>query len=179
MKKRLFIAINCSEEIQLKYLKIKSKLSNLNVVWLQPSDIHTTLVPPWWENEESVYMVQKKLESLSKLLKKCQIGFGSIRYGTTPNNPRLIWAGGESNTDLSLLKNQVDREFNDKKDSRPFFPHVTLARFKNKEFVNFPIKDLDLRIKWKQNVDAISLMESLGSRREKRYRIISNHPFSN
>jgi 2'-5' RNA ligase len=114
------------------------KLGN-KVRWLDGKNLHITLVPPWYEED-----LEKAKEQLKKTVVSfhpCTLLFHHVTFGPDHRRPRLVWAVGKPVSGMKL-------------------PHLTLARFREKDFASFPFKTLDEKISWRENVDSIMLMES-------------------
>jgi len=159
--KRIFIALLISESLQreiLNWEKSNLKLKNLPVRWIAGKNLHLTLVSPWLETDiESVF---GKLRDIVKGFKPFEIEFVKVCFGPNKNNPRLIWAEGASCDNLASLKEKLENIFGVKNENRPWLPHLTLARFKPKDFAAFSIKKLDEKVSWKEFVDNVAIMES-------------------
>ncbi|WP_254842750.1 RNA 2',3'-cyclic phosphodiesterase [Bacillus sp. MRMR6] len=99
--------------------------------WVHPEDLHITLAflghAPLDQLESAVRNVEKAIQRVNPV--KLQIDklgtFGPI------NSPRIFWAGTEDNADMQLVRERVFKACLDagfKLETRPFKPHITLAR---------------------------------------------------
>lgn len=100
------------------------------VRFVAPSDLHMTLVPPWYENN-----VEEVISLLSKTLSEQkfyppEIRFGKIRVVPEHNIPRLLWLEGSRIVQLEVLRSKLLERFDIKEKRKDFIPHITLARFK-------------------------------------------------
>ena len=167
MPKRIFIGIAISDNLQKEILEWQKSRPDLKVRWLKPKNLHITLVPPWFE--KNVDRIKEKI-SLLKKFKPFIIKFNKISLG--PNikhpwatvhrvSPKLIWLEGRSK-EFNNLKIELEKYF-ENKDIHPPKLHVTIARFKISDFLKFPKKELSEKIDWEEEVENITLFESLGN----------------
>ncbi|MFZ5590258.1 MAG: RNA 2',3'-cyclic phosphodiesterase [Bacillota bacterium] len=172
MRKRLFWAIHLPDELIYLVCRFQQQLQYLapRANWVKPQNMHITLA--FWGEQEiglipfAVDTVQEALRSLRPFtLKLSRPGYFGSR-----NSPSVIWlgiAGDIENlytlrqfTESSLVK------FNYCPESRPFHPHLTLARLKNKENVAALLQKMDEIAAqvdtWPEfNVNHVCLVESI------------------
>ncbi len=168
--KRIFIAIKISLEIQKKADEWKAGLRALPVRWIPEENLHITLIPPW--EEENIEEIISKAEKIRGKINPFAIEFQKITYGPNSNNPRLIWACGDAVKNLVRLKNEIAKLLGAEQSNREFKPHLTLARFRPENYFNFPIKNLNEHISWKEKVGSICLMESILKSEGAEYKIL-------
>lgn len=156
VKKRLFIALPVTGDIAEAINGFKYT-HNLPVRWTQESDLHITLVPPWYDTNEKLKTKSEKLRTIKS--EKFEIHLKEIVFAP-PKRPRLIWATGETPQGLISLKNKLELVPGFKPEGRPFKIHITLARFREKQFATFPKKALHEKISWQFTADRFVLMES-------------------
>ncbi|MFH0852159.1 MAG: RNA 2',3'-cyclic phosphodiesterase [bacterium] len=141
MKKRIFIAINLSEDLRKKLLIFRDKWEFLPVRWTKKDSLHLTLVFIGYVDEEEIYEACRLARGVAARHEAFDIGFERILYGPPAlrqaqgKAPRMIWLEGKANEKLSKLKLELDdvlasseslRSF--RPERRPFSPHITLAR---------------------------------------------------
>lgn len=170
MKKRIFIALTISKELQGKILKWERRYRKLPARWLNGKNLHITLIPPWYE--EDVERVKKSLRHIRNKVQPFKIEFQKVSYGPDPRRPHLIWAEGKTPKKLLVLKRELERILRKKSEKRPFRLHLTLARFRPEDFRGFPIKKIDEKVLWKDAIDAVVLMESHLSRSGADYEVL-------
>lgn len=159
MSKRVFVGIPASKELKLKIRKWTDKnLKELKVRIIPSKNLHITLIPPW--NEENIDDVSRKLEEVKKNFIPFEIGFEKIFFGPSKKRPRLIWLEGKPNKKLFILKKELEKILDKKSEKRPSLPHITIARFKPRDFRQFPIKQLDEEINWRYRVVSFCLYKS-------------------
>ena len=158
MKKRIFVAIKISPELQEAILEWEKNYNRLPVRWVGGKNLHATLVPPW--EEEDAERAKKVLEALKSKVGRFEIEFNKVEYGPHGQEPRLIWAEGRPPKVLVDLKERLEQLLGHRSDFRPWLMHLTLARFQPRDFSRFPVKQLNEEVFWRQEVGSFVLMES-------------------
>lgn len=163
LKQRVFLAIPISENIKEEIRDWRKSLTGTwPVRWIAPENLHITLVPPWYEEEENLPEITKLLSTNYELqqIKPFEINLTTISFGPKKNSPRLIWASGETSFGVSNFLNAIYQILNTPAGSRPFTTHLTLARFEPGLFHRFKNTHLPQKISWQFEVNSFSLMES-------------------
>jgi len=158
MTKRLFVALLTAPTLQKEILGWQERFANLPVRWLAGKNLHITLVPPWYEQDDA--SVIAKLEKLRGKQKPFALRFEKVTFGPDPRQPRLVWAEGQTPRELIELKTDIGKALAQKSDSRQFLLHLTLARFRPENFLSFPIKKLNEKVSWREEIKSFVLMES-------------------
>lgn len=128
---RLFVAIPLSEDIVAKLQSLRQPLPG--VKWTRSEQFHLTLRFIGDVSGSVKKNVANKLQEISQGAFELNIdGFGFF-----PNirNPRVFWAGLDPHTELMLLQEKVEhacREAGLEKETRPYVPHITLAKIKRR-----------------------------------------------
>lgn len=157
-ERRIFAAIPISRPLQERILSWRENYAALPVRWLDGKNLHITLVPPWHETDcETTMRKLKIIEGNGEL----DIEFREVSYGPVLEKPRLIWASGNAPQELLNLKKKTENIFGRKSGYRPWLMHLTIARFDPRDFPEFPLKNLDEKVSWKERVSSVVLMESL------------------
>jgi 2'-5' RNA ligase len=129
---RVFIAIDMPEEIRLKMNEVQDRLRACaaKMTFVDPSNTHMTLK----------FIGEVNLETLEKIRGSfAALGFDPFPVeisGVSLNpkkRPRIVWAEGEDGGCGARIQEKIDEivsPFGIEKESRPFRPHVTLARIK-------------------------------------------------
>lgn len=162
---RVFIGIKASEEIQKQVLDLQNTYKNLPVRFIKLENLHLTLVPPWYESN-----IKKLIKNLNKFSfqKTFEITFDSISKGP-PRNARLIWLTGPEQRSLKILQKDLAK-FLKKPGQKHSTPHITIARFKNRDAAQIP--EIRNKIELKSEVSEITLFESSLSRYGAEYSVI-------
>ncbi len=157
MKKRVFVGIGISTEIQQLILEWKKTITPLPVRWLESKDLHVTLIAPWFTNFASDTIDQLKTAKFHTL--PFTISFYRITFGPT-NGKKLIWAEGNKPAEIISLKTKLEKLLKRSPEKRQFKTHLTLARFRKEDFSRFAIKKLDKSVLWTHKVNSFTLYES-------------------
>lgn len=180
MKKRIFVAIHVPDQIKKEILSWQEKHSFLSVRWIKPENLHITLVPPWYADnqgvEETVGILEKKTENFNSF----PVDFSQVNYGPDKNRPRLIWAEGDTPKEFGDLKADIEDSFllNEsigfrKKEKRPPKLHLTIARF------NFlkNLVSLDGLVNWSFQTDTVEILESKLKKTGAEYSVLRSFVF--
>lgn len=178
---RIFIAIPISEKLQQEILSWEEKYKKLLVVskveppvrWLAGKNLHITLIPPWYADNNGIKNLKLKIKDSMTSLKPFKIQFEKVTYGPDPRRPRLIWTEGPTPKGLPELKAKLEKALDQKQEKRLFKLHLTIARFRPEDFKNFPVKKLDEEVDWRNEVNKIILMESHLARSGADYEVLS------
>jgi 2'-5' RNA ligase len=134
--KRIFIAVKVDpgQALIRIHASLKSLLGGEKINWTDPANMHLTLAFLGDTEDELIKVV-------SIMLKKVCTGFGGFRFDLTGagvfrnySEPRVIWAGIESNERLSQLHYKITIGLKDaglRFEERKFSPHLTLGRIKS------------------------------------------------
>lgn len=160
MKKRIFIAIGLSESLQKEVLEWESGIKHIPARWIAGKNLHITLVPPWYAEENEIPKIKRILADAGRNIKPFKLDFRKVSFGPLPRTPRLIWAEGSASEELIKLKKLVESALKQKQEKRPFLPHLTLARFQPEDFNNFAVKTLSEKVDWEEKTESFVLMES-------------------
>lgn len=134
--KRLFIAVNVTPggELLRMISSLKALLSAEKIRWIDPSNIHLTLV---FLGDTEV----KRIKILKELLRERCEGFNKFDFllagtGVFKNyrDPRVIWTGINSAETLELIYDTITtglKEYGFPTEERQFRPHLTIGRIKS------------------------------------------------
>jgi len=160
MKKRIFLAIDISDKLKKEILKFRQKFNDLPVRWVAKENLHLTLIPPLELNDKGIVEMIEKLQALKGKVGRIEINFNRISLGPNLRRPRLIWVGGKPNQKLIKLKNTITQILGLRRENRSFLPHLTLARFRPRDFYNFPQIRLKEKINWQEDAASFSIIQS-------------------
>lgn len=136
---RSFIAIELPEEIKSELHQLQAELKitrHAFVKWVTPESIHITLKFMGNISSQKVAEIIRVMEEASQGVSSFQLKIG--RLGAFPNlrQPRVLWLGIEGETDeLAALQRRIDSglvPLGFAQETRPFSPHLTLARLREK-----------------------------------------------
>ncbi|MDP2598280.1 MAG: 2'-5' RNA ligase family protein, partial [Candidatus Liptonbacteria bacterium] len=107
MKRRIFVAIVLSGDLQNDILRHEEKWQRLPVRWLDGKNLHITLVPPWYG--ENIDKVIAQLKTVGQFGKAINIEFQRVCYGPSRAIvPNVIWAEGKESEELLGLKRKIE-----------------------------------------------------------------------
>lgn len=154
---RVFVGLKIATEIAERLAALAVPLREVRARLVAPADIHLTLVPPW--QEAAIDQAVERLRDASGGFAPFPLQFLHVGYGPQPRRPHLLWADCAATDDIAAFRTALMTAFG-QEDSRPFRPHVTLARLRQNErhaVRTFPIdRPLDLA----QIVDHVELFQS-------------------
>lgn len=158
--KRIFIAINLSEEIKKELSSFPAKWPELPVRWTKKDNLHITL--KFWgyiSNEELAEICQKTKELTSKH-RPFTVTLNKICYGPPKKSPpRMVWAVGEK-----------IKEFD-------FTPHITLGRIQTWQWQQIEPEErpeINEEINLSFEVNSIEVMESALKKGGPKYTILES-----
>jgi 2'-5' RNA ligase len=154
---RIFVALRIAPEIAQELARLGKGLERFSIRPVPPADIHLTLVPPWYE--VSIADAVAKLHRVAETCVAFTLEFRQIGYGPEPGRPRFLWAECEASHELVVLRAGLLRIFG-QMDPRPFRPHVTVARLRDKGRAIAREHPVDQDIAFTQQVNSVELMQS-------------------
>ncbi len=133
---RLFIAVEIPDEIKDGIEKEIKRLKRLggNIKWVRRNAIHITLKFLGEVEKEKIEWIEKTMEKTAGEFQS--FGISIEKCGTFPPHsfrPRVLWVGMKDEKPLVLLQERLETELAKlgfKKETRAFFPHVTIGRVK-------------------------------------------------
>lgn len=161
------MGIPISEDIKGRILEWgdKFQISNnkFQIRWIEPKNLHVTLVPPWEEVEWKV--ASNKLQVVE--CEPFEISFNKIELGLNDREPRMIWLSGNASEEIKKLKKLIERHLESptiKRDGRHIYQHVTLARFRSEHRSEHMIRsgqqNFPLPVDWRMTVEKFVLYRS-------------------
>ncbi len=170
---RSFIAIELPQSVKnrLEHIEVKWKQGGYaGIKWVDPKGIHITLRFLGNISSEQIIRIRKVLEETTKEISCFHLEIADL--GAFPNlrQPRVIWVAINGEVDkLSRLQQKIDfllESCGFPKESRPFSPHLTLARLKDslsseeKREIGIFMTSLKIKASLSFNAEAVSLMRS-------------------
>lgn len=154
---RIFVALRISPDIALVLAQYGRDLEKFSVRHVAPADIHLTLVPPW--NEFSTADTVEKLRRVADRFCPFTLTFRHVGYGPEPKRPRFLWVECVASKEIAEFRAALIQAFGHA-DERPFRPHVTLARLRDKGRAIARKHPLDQDLALTQRIESIELMQS-------------------
>ncbi len=131
---RAFIAVEIQDENVLDAIvKIQSEF-NIRATPVNKKNMHFTLLFLGEITEDAAASVKKALDTIS--FKKIDVNFTHVGAFPNPRSPRVIWIGVDDTSSKQLvdLASQVEKKLAPLgfRSDKPFKPHLTIFRIKNK-----------------------------------------------
>jgi len=180
-RRRIFVALLISEGLKEAVVKWRELFSRENpedarrLRWIRGEDLHITLLPPWYDDEEGILDIQKKLKELNGKTEEFVCSFKSVSYGPSPSRPRLIWLNGRAPSTLLGFKEKLELILGKKAEARRYLLHLTIARFRPDEISSFRLKKLYKPFEFEELSSEFALMESHLSPEGAHYTILEKY----
>ena len=137
---RTFIALELDESLQRFLGNVIHRLAQQlpSVRWVNPSGIHLTLAFLGELSDEQLSAAKQAADAAAQQITPFEFRLKELGMFGSQRQPRVIWMGiEESSGNLFRLHGVLNRELELRGfevDTRPFSPHLTLARIK--QFLN-------------------------------------------
>ena len=190
--RRLFIAVDLAipvvERLALLQDEVQSRLEEkweerVRLRRTQAPNIHITLKFIGDTAPELVPMIHALLEKLCEPLFPFEVECLGVGVFPEPRRPRILWAGLDEKSAevLGLLQTALERDLHKlglDKESRPYRPHVTLARVKSRSAPSFEelIADYSDVSFGKSYIKDLILYESHLDSTGPRYEVVHRYP---
>lgn len=133
-RQRLFVAVALPEPVR-EELRAWCAHAKGNVAfqkWVHPDDWHITLKFLGDTSVENLSEIKRLLGEVAYRVGAFELALKGVGWFGPPNSPSILWAGVQDhNRRLEELHKQVDRvmgQLGFPAETRPYHPHVTLAR---------------------------------------------------
>ena len=130
---RLFVALDIPHAVRLAIAAAAAKWEQAcrAARWVRIEDAHVTLKFIGEIPSEKVAQIQAALASVRGPA-RIELTFRGVGFFPNAKRPRVFWAGIEAGPELAGLAGAVEAVLEPQgiaRESRPFSPHLTLARF--------------------------------------------------
>jgi RNA 2',3'-cyclic 3'-phosphodiesterase len=130
---RLFLALDIPDAVRraLRELMARLKPECAGARWVRPEGMHVTLKFLGETDDAKIDSIRAALSSIHSG-QAVESDFRGIGFFPNEFHPRVVWCGIEASPNLPQLAADVDRALQPlgfPAESRPFTPHLTLARF--------------------------------------------------
>lgn len=154
---RVFVGLKISPVIAGQLLSHISELKLTRARLVVPADIHLTLVPPW--PEVSIDHAVERLIDATGGFAPFALKLEHLGYGPQPRRPNLLWVDCAATDEITALHHALMQAFG-QQDSRPFRPHITLARIREKQQSFARKHPIDKNLDFVQPVQTVELFQS-------------------
>jgi RNA 2',3'-cyclic 3'-phosphodiesterase len=134
---RAFIAIDVPPAVLDTIIRIQTRFKSLGLhaSWVKPGNIHLTLKFLGETDPDRIPGIQAKLTETLVPFAPFRLSLNSAGVFPNTKNPRILWVGlkDEEGT-LETLQTAIEKALESvgfPMDSRPFSPHLTLARIRS------------------------------------------------
>jgi len=134
---RAFIAVEINDAVRAGLAGVQNVLKEANghVSWVQPQNIHGTLVFLGDIFQSAVDSVANTLAKTAAGCKPFEIEISGIGFFGSARSPRIIWAGVTGQVDALIeLQGKIAATILQaglKPDEQPFKPHLTIGRVRS------------------------------------------------
>ncbi len=154
---RIFIGLRIDPEIADQLAALAATLKETPARRVAAPDIHLTLVPPW--QERSIDQAIGKLRQVAAKFAPFTLKLQHLGYGPQSRRPTLLWVDCASTNEIAALQAALMQTFG-QENSRPFRPHLTLARI-HANGRNFSRRHpIDKDLEFEQAVQTVELFRS-------------------
>lgn len=146
---RLFIAIDTPSEIKSQVAAIRDQLkeSHADVKWEPDTKLHCTIKFLGDTDEDRLPLVLSTIEEIGSTTPPFSATYQNIGCFPDERNPRVVWVGiDDPDGTLHLLQEKIDSGLATngfEREQRPFHPHVTLGRVKNRTNISHLLRMLE------------------------------------
>jgi 2'-5' RNA ligase len=165
---RLFVALPISEEIQkgCEALQAIGKTKTTSVKWIDPKQIHLTLVFLGWTDRPLRTRIEEVIQEVSENSPPLSITVTGLGVFPRLRSPKVVWAGIPEEAALMKLQHTLTEKIGSlgvTMESRPYRPHLTLGRVKDgtvsDPFIRWITQEKTIQI-GRCAVSQLALMES-------------------
>ena len=136
---RLFVALDVPDVARRALTELISKLQpkSRGARWVQPENLHITLKFIGHVESDKLAPIRDALSTIHSA-EPLDLRFHGMGFFPNEHRPRAVWCGIAASANLAPLAADIDRALAPlgvEAETRPFTPHLTLARFKTDEGV--------------------------------------------
>lgn len=134
---RLFVALDLPDQVRHAITDLIAKLQpkSRTARWIKPENLHITLKFIGHIGNEKLSPIQTALSSIHTT-QPVELHFRGMGFFPNEHHPRAFWCGIAASPNLAELAANIDGALMPhgiETETRPFTPHLTLARFKSDE----------------------------------------------
>ena len=128
---RIFIALDLDDAIRERISRFLDGVHGFapDARWAKPESLHVTLKFIGEQPEPAIEQIQQALSTIA--VSPAEIHFSGYGFFPTPKSARVFWIGMQAGPQLAALATAIENNLASlgiAKESRPFSPHLTLAR---------------------------------------------------
>jgi len=181
---RLFVALSISTAIREQLTILVSELRKLDSKprWVNPAALHVTLKFIGSVSDDSLPEIAGALTAVAKP-SPLRLEFRCLGFFPNDRRPSVIWVGIAASQQLTALAASIDASlvpYGVARETRPFAPHLTLARVKEPRFspaLRTQAEKLRDHCFGSQSVTSFQLMDSQLKPTGAEYTTLRSYPF--
>lgn len=180
MLHRIFLAINLPSKVEKELTKYQEKWQELPCHWTKRNNLHITLAFLGNASDAELEDVQEIARNIAAKHAPFTLSLSRIAYGPTEEQPKMVWAVGETSKELLSLQKDLTKAL-DYREENPFSLHVTLGRLNAWEFKKIePEERLHIQeeISLDIPISSFQIIESKFKQRNIEYSIIEDIPLT-
>lgn len=141
----------------------RARDAGVELRWVAPANYHVTLAFLGWTGIDAIGSVCDALDAATA--GENRFAFRTSRLGAFPSLDKasVLWAGVEDGTALTRLARSIGdamARLGFQRDSRPFHPHVTLARLPTSRAIREVVLPMAEQMFGDTRIDVVTLFES-------------------
>ena len=165
---RLFVALPISEEIRkgCEALQAIGKTKTTSVKWIDPQQIHLTLVFLGWTDPSLRSRIEEVVQEVSEGSPPFSLNVTGLGVFPRLRSPKVVWVGIPEESALMKLQQELAHQIGllgITMEARPYRPHLTLGRIKegavSDPFIHWISQEKEIQI-GRCHVSQVALMES-------------------
>lgn len=134
---RVFVALDIPGDVRARISEISAKLARAcpQARWARVEGLHVTLKFIGEATPEKVERIREALATIRSAA-PVEMNFRGIGFFPNERHPRVFWIGIEATANLPELAAGIEQRLDAlgvPRESRPFRPHLTLARFRSED----------------------------------------------
>ena len=180
---RLFIAINFPDDVRSALHAAMEPLRSVapEIRWVDAPRVHLTMKFLGEQPESAVAPLVETLTRIASRYSPIQLELGGLNAFPNLRQPRVVWLGVKADPKLELLHHEVETacaELGHPVEGRPYRPHVTLGRVRERAVDPARIAATARGIVYEAalSAEALDLMVSEHVDHAPRYRVVGSAP---
>ena len=173
MMRRIFVALPLPHNLQIELSQVQREYPELPAKWVRPKNLHITLAFLGNKSEEEIGRICNIVKEIARNHSSFQLLLEKIQYGPPENTPRMVWATGRAEKELTSLVKEIREALSESHTTITL--HITLARINQWKFQRIPEEEqinISKEINIILHVQSIVVMESFIKREGPEYTLI-------
>lgn len=167
---RTFIGLDLGKQLRGRIVSLQEKLAltGCQVKWVEPENIHVSLLFLGEVDERELMPVCKAVEGGAQSLAPFTLTVESVGCFPNPRRPRVVWVGvGQGLQEVVALHDAVEAPLLElgcyRREERQYTPHITLGRIRSDRPMDKLTAELARQQGWKggeTTIDEVHVMSS-------------------